>query len=121
MKKRNIITIFSALACLALLTIAQAAPTPETPDPGSTCAFCTADGANALLNASAGGGTANSAFGWFSLFADTDASFNTAVGAGRSCSTTKATIRLLERQRCYSTPPAVTTPRLERPRLKTTC
>ncbi|HZR06434.1 MAG TPA: hypothetical protein VFA61_11470 [Candidatus Udaeobacter sp.] len=82
MKKRNIITIFSALACLALLTIAQAAPTPETPDPGSTCAFCTADGANALLNASAGGGTANSAFGWFSLFADTDASFNTAVGAG---------------------------------------
>jgi endosialidase-like protein len=82
MKKRNIIAGFSALSCLALLPIVQAAPVPETPDPGSTCAFCTADGINALLNASAGGGTANSAFGWFALFANTDASFNTAVGTG---------------------------------------
>ena len=82
MKKRNIIAVFSALVCLALLSIAQAAPTPETPDPASTCAFCTADGTNALNNASVGGGTANSAFGWFALFADTDASFNTAVGVG---------------------------------------
>jgi hypothetical protein len=82
MRKRNIIAVFSALACLALLPIAQAAPSPETPDPASTCAFCTADGTNALNNASVGGGTANSAFGWFALFADTDASFNTAVGVG---------------------------------------
>jgi hypothetical protein len=82
MKKRNIIAVFSALTCLALLSITQAAPAPETPDPGSTCAFCTADGTNALANATAGGGTANSAFGWWALFTNTNASFNTAVGAG---------------------------------------
>jgi hypothetical protein len=41
--------------------------------------LCTADGTNALANAS---GSANSAFGWFSLFSNTDGSFNTAVGAG---------------------------------------
>src|SRR6266513_3184768 len=82
MKKRNIIAVFSALVGLALLPIAQAAPGPETPDPASTCAFCTADGANALANASAGGGAANSAFGWWALFGNADASFNTAVGAG---------------------------------------
>ena len=82
MKKRNIIAVFSALACLALLPIAQAAPAPETPDPASTCAFCTADGTNALANASAGGGAANSAFGWWALFSNADASFNTAVGTG---------------------------------------
>jgi uncharacterized coiled-coil protein SlyX len=82
MKKQNIIAVFSALVALTLLPIAQAAPAPETPDPASTCAFCTADGTNALANASAGGGTANSAFGWWALFTNTDASFNTAVGAG---------------------------------------
>jgi hypothetical protein len=79
MKKRNIIAVFSALACLTLLPITQAAPAPETPDPGSTCPFCTADGTNALANAS---GSANSAFGWSALLLNTDASFNTAVGAG---------------------------------------
>ncbi len=82
MKKRNIIAVLSALVSLALLPIAQAAPGPETPDPASTCAFCTADGINALVNASAGGGTANSAFGWSALLFNTDASFNTGVGAG---------------------------------------
>ncbi|HEY7000328.1 MAG TPA: hypothetical protein VH330_01190 [Candidatus Udaeobacter sp.] len=82
MKKPNIIAVFSALVCLALLSIAQATPAPETPDPASTCAFCTADGTRALFNATAGGGTANSAFGWWALFTNTDASFNTAVGAG---------------------------------------
>ena len=82
MKKRNIIAVFSALACLALLPTAQAAPAPGFPDPGSTCGFCTADGTNALANAAAGGGTANSAFGWFASFSNADGSFNTAVGAG---------------------------------------
>jgi len=81
MKERNMIAVFSALACFALLSIAQAAPSPETPDPASTCAFCTADGTRALFNATAGGGTANSAFGWWALFSTTDASFSTAVGA----------------------------------------
>jgi hypothetical protein len=79
MKSRNIIAVLSALVCFALSPIAQAAPAPEFPDPGSTCAFCTADGTNALANAT---GAANSAFGWFSLFSNTDAPFNTAVGAG---------------------------------------
>src|SRR5581483_5825046 len=80
MKKRNIIAVFSAVACLALLTIVQAAPTPETPDPGAVGgSFSTADGINALANNT---GAANSAFGWWALFANTDASFSTAVGAG---------------------------------------
>jgi Chaperone of endosialidase len=79
MKNRNTIAVLSALVGLALLPMAQAAPAPEFPDPGSTCAFCTADGTNALANAT---GAANSAFGWFALFSNTDAAFNTAVGAG---------------------------------------
>src|SRR5919106_6751861 len=82
MKNRNIIAVLSAIVGFALLPIAQAAPAPEFPDPGSTCAFCTADGTNALANAAAAGGVGNSAFGWFSLFGNADASFNTAVGAG---------------------------------------
>ncbi len=81
MKKRNIIAVFSALACLALLPKAQAAPAPETPDPGAVGgSFNTADGANALKNVTTG--IANSAFGWFSLRNNTDGAFNTAVGAG---------------------------------------
>jgi hypothetical protein len=80
MKKRNIIAVFSALACLALLPKVQAAPAPETPDPVAVGgALSTADGTNALAHNT---GTANSAFGWFSLFSNTDGSFNTAVGAG---------------------------------------
>jgi Chaperone of endosialidase len=79
MKNRNIIAVLSALVGLALLPMTQAAPAPEFPDPTSTCAFCTADGLRALENAT---GSANSAFGWFSLFSNTDGSFNTAVGAG---------------------------------------
>jgi hypothetical protein len=79
MKNRNIIAVLSALVGLALLPMTQAAPAPEFPDPGSTCAFCTADGLRALENAT---GAANSAFGWFALFSNTDAAFNTAVGAG---------------------------------------
>ena len=82
MKLQNLIYILIGIVCFALLPKAQAAPAPETPDPPGTCAFCTADGINALANASAGGGTANSAFGWWALFTNTDASFNTAVGAG---------------------------------------
>jgi Chaperone of endosialidase len=79
MKNRNIIAVLSALVGLALLPMTQAAPAPEFPDPGSTCVFCTADGTNALANAT---GVANSAFGWSALFSDVEAGFNTAVGAG---------------------------------------
>ncbi len=69
------------IGCFALLPIAQAAPAPGTPDPGSVGgSLNTADGTNALASVSTG--TANSAFGWFSLLSNTDGSFNTAVGAG---------------------------------------
>jgi hypothetical protein len=68
------------LVCFAFSPKMQAAPRPETPDPGSVGgALSTADGDHALFNNS---GTANSAFGWFSLVSNTTASFNTAVGAG---------------------------------------
>src|SRR6266487_4007534 len=80
MKKRNIIAVLSALVALTLFPITQAAPAPETPDPGSVGgSFNTADGTNALANVT---GTANSAFGWFSLFGNADGSFNTGLGAG---------------------------------------
>jgi hypothetical protein len=68
------------LGCFAFSPAAQAAPRPETPDPvavGGT--FNTADGTNALAHVT---GSGNSAFGWFSLFSNTDGNFNTAVGAG---------------------------------------
>src|SRR5947207_3228985 len=77
MKKRNIIAILFTLVCFAVCQELQAAQ--DTPDPGSTCALCTADGTNALANAT---GSANSAFGWFSLFGNADGSFNTGLGAG---------------------------------------
>jgi hypothetical protein len=83
MKSRNSIfaAILSALVCFALLPKVQATPAPETPDPGAVGgSLNTADGSNALGSVSTG--AANSAFGWFSLVSDTDASFNTAVGAG---------------------------------------
>jgi len=79
MKKRNIIAVLSALVCFGLCQQVQAAI--DTPDPGSVGgSFNTADGTNALGSDSTG--VANSAFGWFSLSSDADASFNTAVGAG---------------------------------------
>ena len=80
MKSRNIIfgAILSALVCFPLCQQVQA---QETPDPGSVGgSLNTADGTNALANVTTG--AANSAFGWFSLFSDADASFNTGVGAG---------------------------------------
>ena len=81
MKKRNIIAVFSALACLALLPIAQAAPAPETPDPGKVSgSLNTADGQSALQAVTSG--IANSAFGAFSQFNLTTGNFNTGCGAG---------------------------------------
>jgi uncharacterized coiled-coil protein SlyX len=78
---RGFLLIPLMLVCLAFSLSAQAAPSPETPDPGSVGdPFGTADGKNALKNVS--GGVANSAFGWYTLFADTTGNFNTALGAG---------------------------------------
>jgi uncharacterized coiled-coil protein SlyX len=59
----------------------QAAPAPETPDPGAVGgSFNTADGDHALFSVTTG--VANVAVGWYSLFSNTDGSFNTGVGAG---------------------------------------
>jgi trimeric autotransporter adhesin len=81
MKKRNIIAVLSALVCVGLCQQVQAAPAPETPDPGSVGgSLNTADGTKALGSVTTG--IANSAFGWFSLSSNTDGSFNTGCGAG---------------------------------------
>jgi len=78
---RGSLLIMLVIGCFALSPTAQAAPAPETPDPGSVGgSLNTADGTNALAGVTTG--TANSAFGWFSLFSNTEGSFNTAVGAG---------------------------------------
>jgi Chaperone of endosialidase len=82
MKKRNIIAVLCALVCVGLCQQVQAAPAPETPDPGSVVGlFNTADGDRAL-QAATGASIGNSAFGAFSLFSTTTGIFNTAVGAG---------------------------------------
>jgi hypothetical protein len=69
------------LLCFGFLPKAPAAPAPETPDPRAIGgAFNTADGTNALGHVTTG--VANVAFGWYSLFSNTDGSWNTAVGVG---------------------------------------
>jgi hypothetical protein len=50
------------------------------PPDGGYADFNTAEGTNALKNLSTG--VANAAVGWFSLFSNTDGSYNTATGAG---------------------------------------
>ncbi len=66
-----------AFGCFALSPMAQAVNPP--PD-GGYKGFNTAEGQNALFNVSTGVG--NSAVGWFSLWSNTDGSYNTAIGAG---------------------------------------
>jgi len=75
--------ILSALTCLALLSIAQAAPSPELPAPNTTDSpapgvLNTRDGQSAMPFISTG--TANSAFGAFAQFSNVGGNFNTAVG-----------------------------------------
>jgi hypothetical protein len=78
---RGFLLIPLILVCFALSPNAQAAPAPQTPDPGSVLGtFNTADGHNALHSATAAS-VANSAFGAFSLFALTTGQFNTSCGA----------------------------------------
>ena len=65
------------LAFFALSPQAQAVvPAPDGGYPG----FNTAEGQNALFNLSTGVG--NTAVDWFSLWSNTDGSYNTAVGVG---------------------------------------
>lgn len=69
--------VLVALGLLALSQMAQAvSPAPDGGYPG----FNTAEGANAIKNITSGVG--DTAVGWFSLFSNTDGSFNTGVGAG---------------------------------------
>jgi Chaperone of endosialidase len=69
--------LISFLTGFAFLHPAQAVvPPPDGGYPG----FNTAEGTNALKNLTTGVG--NAAVGWYSLFSNTDGSFNTALGAG---------------------------------------
>jgi hypothetical protein len=66
-----------ALGGLGVLPKAHAiVPPPDGGYPG----FTTAEGQNALFSLSTG--VANTGVGWFSLWSNTDGSYNTAVGAG---------------------------------------
>jgi hypothetical protein len=75
------LTVF-ALGCFAFSPKMQAAPAPETPDPGAVGGVLnTADG-DRPLQAVTAVVVGNSAFGTFSMFSLTTGNFNTAVGAG---------------------------------------
>jgi len=76
MKNRSkiLLAILPVVACFALLPGAQA----QCVD-GCDSNLGTFQGDGALINST---GTGNTAFGWRSLFSDTDGSFNTAIGGG---------------------------------------
>ena len=61
-------------------TAVPAAPEVSPPPDGGYPGFTTAEGLNALKHLTTGFG--NSAFGWYSLFSDTTANYNTGLGAG---------------------------------------
>lgn len=61
-------------------TSASAAPDVSPPPDGGYPGFTTAEGLNALKHLTNGFG--NSAFGWYSLFSNTTANYNTGLGAG---------------------------------------
>src|SRR6266853_351275 len=75
MKNRILMVILPVLVCFALLPGARA----QAPD-GCYPNFTTKEGCDALN--SLGSGSGNTGLGWFSLFSDTDGSFNTGVGGG---------------------------------------
>src|ERR687891_1259182 len=77
LKTTPLLLITLALFCFGLLPKAHAVVPP--PD-GGYPNFTTAEGTNALKNLTSGAG--NTAAGWYSLFTNSTASFNTAVGAG---------------------------------------
>src|SRR6478736_7090338 len=75
--KTSPLLITLTLICLALSPNLYAVlPAPDGGYPG----FNTAEGTNALKNLTTGVG--DTAVGWYSLFSNTDGSFNTALGAG---------------------------------------
>src|SRR5207249_1041319 len=79
--RRGFLLIPLILVSFALCQQVQAAPSPETPDPGALPLSNTADGDSALASITSAG-IYNSAFGFFSLLVQTDADFCTGVGAG---------------------------------------
>ena len=62
------------------LAFLQPSPAVVPPPDGGYPGFNTAEGQNALLSLTTG--AANAAVGWYSLFGNTTASYNTGVGAG---------------------------------------
>ena len=66
------VLVWFAIAALVRAVV----PAPD----GSYPSFNTAEGQNALFNLTTGVG--NTAVGWFSLWSDSDGSYNTALGAG---------------------------------------
>ena len=72
-------TISSILLLLYLALLPQVQAVVPPPD-GGYPGFNTAEGTNALQNLTTGVG--NAAVGWYSLFSNTDGSFNTALGCG---------------------------------------
>jgi hypothetical protein len=78
--RRTFLLIPLILVCFAFSPQAHAATDVSPPPDGGYPNFTTAEGSNALRNLTSGAG--NSGFGWFSLFSNTTASFNTGLGAG---------------------------------------
>jgi hypothetical protein len=80
--RRGFLLIPLILVCFALCQQVQAAAVPESPDPprGLVPLSNTADGQNALLSITTG--LYNSAFGFDAVLLNSDASFNTGLGAG---------------------------------------
>jgi len=81
MKNRKLIftTILLGVGFFAAELAPNASGVTPPPD-GGYPNFTTAEGLNALKNLTTGAG--NTGVGWYSLFSDTAASFNTGVGAG---------------------------------------
>ena len=81
MKNRKLIftTILLGIGFFAAELAPNASGVTPPPD-GGYPNFTTAEGLNALKNLTTGAG--NTGVGWYSLFSDTAASFNTGVGAG---------------------------------------
>jgi hypothetical protein len=72
----SILLFIFVIACGFSTQTRAVVPPPDGGYPN----FTTAEGTNALKNLTTG--AANTAVGWYSLFSDTDGSFNTATGAG---------------------------------------
>jgi hypothetical protein len=82
MKSRKIIfgTVLSALVCFGLCQQVQSATDTPDPQPGAVSLSNTADGHLALASLTTG--IYDSAFGFYAALSISDASFDTAVGAG---------------------------------------